>query len=83
MKCDLPGWGRPKGELMSNKELLRLNLKRSWRGYEAFMILIAALECLMMVYGAVHFDFRELRRKLYFSCYVLLFVCTVIAFCVN
>lgn len=83
MKCDLPGWGRPKGELMSNKELLRLNLKRSWRGYEAFMILIAALECMMMVYGAVHFDFRELRRKLYFSCYVLLFVCTVVAFCIN
>lgn len=68
---------------MSNKELLRLNLKRSWRGYEAFLILIAILECMMMVYGAVYFDFRELPRKLYFTCYVVLFVCTVAAFCIN
>ena len=68
---------------MSNRELIKLNLKRSWRGYEAFLILIAVLEAMMMVYGVVNFDFRELRRLLYFSCYVLLFDCTVIAFIIN
>lgn len=68
---------------MSNREQVKLNLYRSWRGYEAFMILIAVLEGLMMIYGGVKFDFRELRRKLYFACYVLLFCCTVIAFVIN
>lgn len=68
---------------MSNQELIKLNLRRNWRGYEAFLILIAALEGVMMVYGILNFDFRELRRKLYFACYVLLFVCTVIAFLIN
>lgn len=68
---------------MSSKELLKLNLERSWRGYEAFLILIAALEGMMMVYGILHFDFGELKRKLYFTCYVLLFCCTVLAFIIN
>lgn len=47
------------------------------------MILIAALEGMMMVYGVLYFDFRESRRVMYFACYVLLFVCTVIAFIIN
>lgn len=68
---------------MSNKELLKLNLQRSWRGYEAFLILIAALEGMMMVYGFLYFDFRVLKRKLYFACYVLLFCCTVAALLIN
>ena len=68
---------------MSNNELLTMNFKRNWRGYEAFLILIAVLEGMMMVYGIENFDFRELKRKLYFGCYVLLFVCTVHAFMIN
>lgn len=68
---------------MSSKEMMKLNLKRSWRGYEAFLILIAVLEGMMMVYGHLHFDFTELKRKLYFACYMLLFICTVAAFIIN
>lgn len=68
---------------MSDKELLKLNLTRSWRGYEAFLILVAVLEGMMMVYGILHFNFEEMRRKLYFACYVLLFCCTVVAFIIN
>lgn len=68
---------------MGNKELLSQNLKRNRRGYEAFLVLIAGLEAMMMAYGSISFDFHELRRKLYFICYVLLFCCTVAAFCIN
>lgn len=68
---------------MNNKELLKQNLMKSWRGYEGFLVLIAALEAMMMVYGILHFDFRELKRQLYFACYVLLFCWTVIAFIIN
>ncbi|MGN0981340.1 MAG: GGDEF domain-containing protein [Candidatus Limivicinus sp.] len=68
---------------MSSKELLKLNLTRSWHGYEAFLLLIAVLEGMMMVYGLLCFDFGELRRRLYFACYVLLFCCTVLAFIIN
>lgn len=68
---------------MQNKELVKMNLLRSWRGYEAFLLLIAALECMMMIYGGLFFDFRELRRRLYFFCYVLLFCCTAAAFVIN
>lgn len=52
---------------MSNKELLKQNLMRSWRGYERFLILIAVLEVMMMIYGVLHFDFNELIRQLYFA----------------
>ncbi|MGN0741280.1 MAG: GGDEF domain-containing protein [Candidatus Fimadaptatus sp.] len=68
---------------MNAREILKLNMQRSWRGYEAFLKLIAALEGMMMIYGALKFDFGEARRRLYFACYVLLFVCTVIAFIIN
>ncbi len=68
---------------MSNRELLIQSLKRNRRGYDAFLILIAVLEGMMMVYGLVSFDFLEFRRKLYFACYVLLFCCTVAAFVLN
>ncbi|MGN0598353.1 MAG: GGDEF domain-containing protein [Oscillospiraceae bacterium] len=68
---------------MNSKEILTINMKKHWRGYEAFMMLIAALEGMMMVYGIVNFDFHDLRRKLYFASYVFLFVCTVGAFILN
>lgn len=55
---------------MNNREIIKLNLKKHWRGYEAFLILIAALEGLMMVYGIMNFDFSNFKRKLYFTCYV-------------
>lgn len=68
---------------MNQKELLELNLKKNWRGYEAFMLLIATLEGMMMVYGYVKFDFHDLRRILYYSAYVFLFCCTIMAIIVN
>lgn len=68
---------------MKNAELLKLNMKRNRRWYEAFLVMIAALEGMMMVYGLNSFDFQETRRKLYFSCYVLLFCFTVFAFGIN
>lgn len=68
---------------LSDRELLKLNMVRSRRGYEAFLILVAVLECLMMVYGVVYFDFQLLKRKLYFACYVLLFCCTIAALTIN
>ena len=68
---------------MSNNELLIQSLKRNRKSYDAFLILIAALECMMMVYGLVSFDFLEFRRRLYFACYVLLLCCTVAAFVLN
>ena len=36
---------------MSSREILKLSLEKSWRGYEAFLLLIAALEGMMMIYG--------------------------------
>lgn len=68
---------------MNNKEILRLNLKKSWRGYEAFLILIAALECMMMIYGLWHFDLHDFRRRLYFCSYVVLFCCSIHALVIN
>ena len=68
---------------MSNRELLNLNLRRNRRSYDGFLLLVAALEAMMMVYGILLFDFRELRRKLYFGCYVLLFCTTVAAYVIN
>lgn len=68
---------------MNSKEILRLNLKKSWRGYEAFLVLIAALECMMMIYGLWHFDLRDIRRKLYFFSYVFLFCCSILAMVIN
>lgn len=68
---------------MNSREILKLNLKRSWRGYEAFLILIAALEGMMMIYGLWHFDFHDMRRKLYFASYVFLFCCSIFALIIN
>ena len=68
---------------MSDHELIKLNLKKSWRGYEAFMILIAALEGMMMIYGIATFDFSDLRRRMYFVSYVFLFCCTIVAMIIN
>ena len=68
---------------MNSKEILQLNLKKSWRGYEAFLILIAALEAMMMIYGLWSFDFHDIRRKLFFSSYVFLFCCSILAMIIN
>lgn len=68
---------------MSSKEILKLNLKKNWRGYEAFLILIAALEGMMMIYGLWHFDLHDIRRKLYFSSYVFLFCCSILTMIIN
>lgn len=68
---------------MNNREIIKINLKKHWRGYEAFLILIAVLEGLMMVYGIMNFDFSDYRRRLYFSSYVFLFIISVIAMIIN
>ena len=68
---------------MNSKEILKVGLKRSWHAYEMFLILIAVLEGMMMIYGIYHFDFHDLLRQMYFSCYIFLFCLTVAAFFVN
>lgn len=68
---------------MNNREIIKLNLKKHWREYEAFLILIAALEGLMMIYGVMNFDFSNFKRQLYFTCYVFLFCCSVAAMIIN
>ena len=68
---------------MSSKEILELNLRKNWHGYEAFMLLVTVLEGMMMIYGYVNFDFHDLRRKLYYSAYVFLFCCTIMAIIAN
>ncbi|KSV59815.1 GGDEF domain-containing protein [Acetivibrio ethanolgignens] len=68
---------------MNSKEIFEMNLKKSWREYEVFLILIAILEITMMVYGYMYFNFQDLRRRLYFSSYVFLFCCTVAAMFLN
>ncbi|MGN1100624.1 MAG: GGDEF domain-containing protein [Huintestinicola sp.] len=68
---------------MNNREIIKLNLKKHWHGYEAFLILIAVLEGLMMVYGIINFDFSDMKRRLYFFSYIFLFVISVIAMIIN
>ena len=68
---------------MNSKEILRLSLKRSWRGYEAFLILIAALEVLMMIYFPHYSEFKGIRSRMYFTSYVFLFCCSIFAMIIN
>lgn len=68
---------------MNNNEIIKLSLKKSWRGYEAFLILVAALEGMMMIYGLATFDFDDIRRRLYFAAYVFLFCCTIVTMILN
>ncbi|MGN1089187.1 MAG: hypothetical protein ACI4Q6_02195, partial [Huintestinicola sp.] len=68
---------------MTNKEMIRLNLQKHWHGYEAFLILISALEGMMMIYGIMNFDFSDIKRKMYFCSYVFLFFCSVAAIIIN
>ena len=68
---------------MNSKEILKVGLKRSWHAYEMFLILIAVLGGMMIIYGIYHFDFHDLLRQMYFSCYIFLFCLTVAAFFVN
>lgn len=68
---------------MNSKELLEMNLKKSWRSYEIFLIFIIILESIMMVYGIMLFDFHDIKRRLYFSCYIFLFCFSLIALFIN
>ena len=61
---------------MNSREILRLSLKKSWRGYEAFLILIAALEAMMMLYFPHYSGFRGMRSRMYFASYIFLFCCS-------
>ncbi|MGN0436426.1 MAG: GGDEF domain-containing protein [Wujia sp.] len=70
-------------EKMDSKEILKMGIKKSWHSYEVFLILVASLEGLMMIYGLFHFDFHDLIRKMYFSCYVFLFIYSVVALFLN
>lgn len=65
---------------MESREVLEINLKRRWKEYKMFLLLIAFLEILMMIYGILHFDFHEARRIYYFSAYVILFCFTAVTF---
>ena len=68
---------------MNSREILRLSLKKSWRGYEAFLILIAALEAMMMLYFPHYSGFRGMRSRMYFTSYIFLFCCSIIAMIIN
>ena len=58
---------------MSGKEILRLSLKKNWRGYEAFLILIAALEVMMMIGFPLFSELKGIRSRMYFASYIVLF----------
>ncbi|MGN0438335.1 MAG: GGDEF domain-containing protein [Lachnospiraceae bacterium] len=68
---------------MSHKEVLELNISKNWKGYEAFLFLVIMLEGFMMIYGLLHFDLHDMRRKLYFASYVFLFVYTIVTLLIN
>ena len=68
---------------MNSKEILRLSLKKNWRGYEAFVILIAALELMMMIGFPLYSELTGIRSRMYFASYVVLFCCSIIAMILN
>ncbi|MGN0160907.1 MAG: GGDEF domain-containing protein [Lachnospiraceae bacterium] len=68
---------------MDYKKVIKINFKKHWREYEGLLLFIAALEIFMMCYGIIHFNFEEMRRRLYFVSYVFLLVVTLAAFFVN
>lgn len=72
-----------RGNEMNSRTLLKINLEKNWRGYEVYLLLIAALEGMMILYGLYHFDFRETRRILYFSAYLALFAGSLAALAVD
>lgn len=63
---------------MNNTEFMAISIKKGWKGYKIFLLLIAFLEIFMMIYGILLFDFHDVRRILYFASYVFLFCVTVL-----
>lgn len=63
---------------MNNTELMAISIKKGWKGYKIFLLLIASLEIFMMIYGILLFDFHDVRRITYFALYVFLFCVTVL-----
>ena len=61
---------RPKDSI-STFVLLEKNVASNWRAYEAFLLLIIALELFMVGYGILNFEFSDPRRIAYFSGYIL------------
>ena len=68
---------------MNSKEILIMDLKKHWHGYEMFLVLIAVLEALMMIYGLWHFDFSNPIRVCYFGCYIFLLFTTITAMIIH
>ena len=73
---------RPKDSI-STFVLLEKNVASNWRAYEAFLLLIIALELFMVGYGLLNFEFSDPRRIAYFSGYIILIVCSLIALVIN
>ena len=71
------------GNHMDSKKVLKKALQRNQREYEIFLILIAALEIFMILYGAFQFDLHQLRRRIYFCSYIILLFLTAAAFFIN
>ncbi|MGN1413903.1 MAG: GGDEF domain-containing protein [Anaerovoracaceae bacterium] len=65
---------------MNSTELMAISLKKGWKEYKIFLLLIASLEIFMMIYGMLLFDFHDVRRILYFASYIFLFCITVLTF---
>lgn len=68
---------------MNSKEILRLSLRKNWRGYEAFVILIAALELMMMIGFPLISELKGIRSRMYYASYVVLFCCSIFAMIIN
>lgn len=68
---------------MKSKEVFEISLKKGWRVYEVFLILITVLECIMIVYGYTFFDLNDSKRILYFSSYIFLFFNSIVALLIN
>ena len=73
---------RPKDSI-STFVLLEKNVASNWRAYEAFLLLIIALELFMVGYGILNFEFSDPRRIAYFSGYILLIVLSLVALVIN
>lgn len=73
---------RPKDSI-STFVLLERNIASNWRAYEAFLVLIIALELFMVGYGIYSFDLTNPRRIAYFSGYIILIVLSVVALIIN
>ena len=69
--------------IMENRDLLWSSLKKGWRVYEAFLLLISILEIFMIFYACLTFDFTEKRRVVYYAAYVILLALTLISITIN